>query len=346
MKTLGICLLALLLIVMTCSAVLAESNSIDYMALVNKQNPLPEGWEETLETVHMTNSVGDNVEVEAKAYEAYLALAAELEAEGIHIELDSARRSVAAQQDIWDRFMEKYGEEYTRNTVATPGYSEHHTGLALDLYFQMDGQDVYYNEDMTKDEYLWVWEAVHAKLADHGFILRYLSGKEDITGYSYEPWHIRYIDDPAIAHEIMDQNITLEEYLDMEDDDFFYEYELMPEAAEPFEGVWACDRVTIEMFWEELGFKVQVSWSSSVWEYTVWEYSCYYHEDDNTVVSLPLGLRTDFVYSDSGEFVSCTEVYDDGEAVFALTEEGFLTWDDQKENAGKGMLFEKVMLPM
>jgi hypothetical protein len=54
---------------------------------------------------------------------------------------------------------------------------------------------------------------VHAKLADHGFILRYLDGKEDITGYSYEPWHIRYVNDASIAKEIMDKGITLEEYL-------------------------------------------------------------------------------------------------------------------------------------
>jgi D-alanyl-D-alanine carboxypeptidase len=46
-----------------------------------------------------------------------------------------------------------------------------------------------------------------------GFILRYPKGKEDITGYSYEPWHLRYIGDPKIAEEITRQNLTLEEYL-------------------------------------------------------------------------------------------------------------------------------------
>lgn len=342
MKVLSICLAVILMITTTCSAVLAESSGIDYMALVNKQNPLPEGWEDALETVHVTNSVGDDVEVEVKAYEAYLALAAELEAEGIHVELDSARRSVAAQQDIWDRFMEKYGEEYTRSTVATPGYSEHHTGLALDLYFQIDGQDVYYNEDMTKDEYLWVWEAVHAKLADHGFILRYLKGKEDITGYSYEPWHIRYLDDSVTAHEIMDNGLTLEEYLELDQDDYDYESEPMPEAAAAFEGAWQCGRATLEMYWEELGFKVLIRWGGSAWDVAEWEYSCFYNEENNTIESMPFGLRTDLVYGDNGEVVSSTEIYDDGEATFALTEDGFLTWDDMKENAGEGMLFEKL----
>ena len=52
------------------------ADSIDYMALVNKTHPLPDGWEDKLETAHMTNSVGDDVEVEKKAYDAYLKLKA------------------------------------------------------------------------------------------------------------------------------------------------------------------------------------------------------------------------------------------------------------------------------
>ena len=191
---------------------LPEENSnsagrgIDYLALVNKLNPLPDGWEDALETVTITNSVGDEVEVEKKAYDAYLALKEDLEEnEGIYLELDSARRSVAAQQDIMDRFIEKYGADYAAKTVATPGYSEHHTGLALDLYFKLkddNGEftDVYYNEDMVR--YPEIWEKIHARLADYGFILRYLEGREHITGYGYEPWHIRYIDSPEIAKEI------------------------------------------------------------------------------------------------------------------------------------------------
>ena len=193
---------------------------IDYLALVNKLNPLPDGWEDAIETVTITNSVGDEVEVEAKAYAAYELLKADLEENsGIYLELDSARRSVAAQQDIMDRFIEKYGADYASKTVAQPGYSEHHTGLALDLYFKIRNEngsftDVYYNEDMEKPEYTWIWDAIHAKLADYGFILRYLAGEEHITGYRYEPWHIRYLDSVEIAREIMSQpGMTLEEYL-------------------------------------------------------------------------------------------------------------------------------------
>ena len=62
------------------------------------------------------------------------------------------------------------------------------------------------NEDMVN--YPEIWEKIHAKLADHGFILRYLEGKEKITGYNYEPWHIRYVDDAGIAKEITDKGLS------------------------------------------------------------------------------------------------------------------------------------------
>ena len=189
----------------------AKTDGIDYMALVNKTHPLPESWEDQLETVHMTNSVGDDVEVETKAYDAYLELKAALEAEDIHVDLDSARRSVEAQQRIMDDFTEEYGADYAAKTVAQPGYSEHHTGLALDLYLIIDGEDVVENEDMI--QYTDIWATIHSKLADYGFILRYLDGEEHITGYGYEPWHIRYIDDVDTAKEITDKGLTFEEYL-------------------------------------------------------------------------------------------------------------------------------------
>jgi D-alanyl-D-alanine carboxypeptidase len=196
-----------------------EGSVIDYMVLVNQKNPLPDGWEEALETTTITNSVGDEVYVERKAYEAYCRLkeAVEKDLEGyekgeVRLELDSAYRSVAAQQKIVDDFTEKYGEDYVKQYVAVPGYSEHHTGLALDLYFTIDGKDVYENEDLV--QYPDIWEAVHARLPEFGFILRFPEYGEAITGYAYEPWHIRYLDSPEIAKEITDRKITLEEYLE------------------------------------------------------------------------------------------------------------------------------------
>ena len=189
----------------------AKKSGIDYMALVNKLNPLPDGWEDKLETVTMENSVGDDVEVEKKAYKAYQELKKDLEKEKVFVDLDSARRSVADQKRIMDDFTKQYGADYAKKTVAEPGYSEHHTGLALDLYLIIDDEDIVENEDMM--QYPEVWEKIHAKLADHGFILRYLKDKEHITGYGYEPWHIRYIDDVKKAKEIMSSGVTLEGWL-------------------------------------------------------------------------------------------------------------------------------------
>ena len=57
-----------------------------------------------------------------------------------------------------------------------------------------------------------IWSKVHAKLADYGFILRFPEGKDNITGYSYEPWHFRYVGSPEIAKEITSKGLTFEEY--------------------------------------------------------------------------------------------------------------------------------------
>ena len=188
----------------------------DYLVLVNKQNALPAGWEDALDTVRTTNSLGDSVSVEREAYKAYLALRADLEGDGVKIDLDSAYRSVGEQREIMDRFTEEYGADYAKKTVAEPGYSEHHTGLALDLYLNIDGEDVYYNEDMIR--YPGVWAKIHAKLADHGFILRYPEDMEHVTGYGYEPWHIRYVGSADTARRIEASGLTLEGWLGAADE--------------------------------------------------------------------------------------------------------------------------------
>ena len=107
-----------------------------------------------------------------------------------------------------------------------------------------------------------------------------------------------------------------------------------------FSGTWMCDRAVIEIDWEEEGYRVMVRWGSSAWECTEWEYSCLFHEDENKLVSMPFGLRTDLVYNEDGEVDSYKVVYEDGEATFYLDEEGCLVWVDEKENAGEGMRFE------
>lgn len=116
------------------------------------------------------------------------------------------------------------------------------------------------------------------------------------------------------------------------------------EAPDPdnYSGIWQCDRASIEIVWEEEGYRILIHWGSSAWECTEWEYSCYYHEDDNTLVSMPFGIRKELVYSDDNELPEITVVYEDGDAVFSLDEEGHLIWTDLKENMGENMQFEWI----
>ena len=190
-----------------------EKSKIDYMILVNKQNKLPDDWEDTVELVDTKNAWDEDIQVEKEAYEQYLKLAKALKEEGITIELDSVYRSVKAQQELWDEWSAdpEKGPEYVKKYVAVPGYSEHHTGLAIDVCLRKDGELIYDNDAMIAERE--IFAKIHEKLADYGFILRYLENRDDITGYSYEPWHFRYIGDVKTAKEIMSKDITLEEYL-------------------------------------------------------------------------------------------------------------------------------------
>jgi|GEM_PF-458096 len=183
-----------------------------YLTLVNRTHKLPEGWEEKIQLVDTANYSGEPIRVEQQAYDAYQALRAALLEEGVDIELESSYRSVSRQEELWAEYEKNYGLDYCRQYVAVPGFSEHHTGFAIDTnLIQPDSQA---DEETKAQERTALWAKVHAKLPEYGFILRYLEGKEDITGYSYEPWHLRYVGSPGIAGEIMSRGITLEEYLD------------------------------------------------------------------------------------------------------------------------------------
>ena len=188
-----------------------EKDKINYLVLVNKQNKLPDNWEEIVELADAKDFEGGTIQVEKEALEQFNKLKAALHEEGVDIVLDSCYRSVKRQQEIWDEFTEKYGEEYTKTYVAVPGYSEHHTGLAIDVAIEKDGKVIYDNDEMIAEKE--IFAKVHAKLADYGFILRYKEGKEETTGYGYEPWHFRYVGSTEVAKEIYEKDLTLEEYL-------------------------------------------------------------------------------------------------------------------------------------
>lgn len=191
-----------------------EDESI-YLVLVNKTHKLPDNWENMVQIDTVKNSLGEELQIEHKTYEQYQLLREELLKEGIQIELDSVYRSVDEQQEIWDEWMAEKGEDYVKKYLAVPGYSEHHTGLAVDIFLIKDGEQIRENEDMIADKE--DFAKIHELMPKYGFILRYPEGKESITGYAYEPWHLRYIDSPNLAKEITDKDLTLEEYLGEED---------------------------------------------------------------------------------------------------------------------------------
>ncbi|RKP56321.1 D-alanyl-D-alanine carboxypeptidase family protein [Cohnella endophytica] len=141
----------------------------------------------------------------AKALESLFAAAKK---DGIELKAVSGYRSYATQKSIFDNNAKNKGEEVANRTSARPGQSEHQTGLAMDISSASVGYALEESFAKTKEG---KWLAAHA--ADHGFIIRFLKGKESITGYSYEPWHVRYVG-KDIAKDIMKKKVTLEEYLD------------------------------------------------------------------------------------------------------------------------------------
>lgn len=190
----------------------AEDARLDTLVLVNKEYELPDGWEDELDLVAGQSFDGYDVEVDRIAFDAFEDLQEDLlQNEGITIYLNSGYRSVAEQQQIMEEQIEVSGEDYVRDYVAKPGHSEHHTGLALDAKLVIDGVPLETNEQIFAEPE--TWAIVHSYLAKHGFILRYLDGMEDVTGYYYEPWHFRYVGKKD-AKAIMDAGVTLEEYLD------------------------------------------------------------------------------------------------------------------------------------
>ena len=144
----------------------------------------------------------------AEAAEAFHRLVESAAEEGIDIVMTTAYRSYEFQQILWDNYVAQKGEEEANKTSARPGESEHQTGLAVDL---STSEIDYRNSSDFADTAAGRWVAENAH--KFGFILRFPEDKTDITGYSYEPWHIRYVGLTAAA-DIYEENLTLEEYLE------------------------------------------------------------------------------------------------------------------------------------
>jgi len=188
--------------------VVAKPDSIP--VLVNKQNKLPDSYTpEDLIYTDIPFIISERSERRKMRREAACAiekLFAAASLQGIHLLGVSAYRSHSAQVALFNFYAKRDGYEKARTYSALAGTSEHETGLAIDVTGgngQCPAQDCF---GFTK-EAKWLQEHV----ANFGFIIRYPKGKEAITGYTYEPWHLRYVGN-AIAKEVMDREITLEEY--------------------------------------------------------------------------------------------------------------------------------------
>ncbi|MCM1988292.1 D-alanyl-D-alanine carboxypeptidase family protein [Oceanirhabdus seepicola] len=187
------------------------SNPDHILALVNKKNKLPSDY-----IPH--NLVVPNVPFPFKSYhskklmrkeaaQALENLFKKAEEDNIKIYALSGYRSYTRQESIFASNVKKNGLEKANQFSAKPGESEHQTGLAMDLTSPSVNNVLTQRFGQTM-EGKWV----KANAYKFGFIIRYPKGKEHITGYQYEPWHLRFVGKEA-AEEIFNKNITLEEYL-------------------------------------------------------------------------------------------------------------------------------------
>lgn len=188
------------------------TNPEDLLALVNKTRALPDDYvpEELVEPAVPLYFQGENLphnKMRRVAAEALEALFQRAEQEGLALVARSGYRSFETQKAVFARNEERKGTELANQYSARAGESEHQTGLVMDVTSPAVNHELVTEFVVTKEGQ---WLEDHA--ADFGFIIRYPQGKEDVTGYQFEPWHLRYVGKEA-AKEIAAEDLTLEEYL-------------------------------------------------------------------------------------------------------------------------------------
>lgn len=181
--------------------------------VVNKGRILPSSYvpaDLIVPNVNLNESASsDNMHLRKDAQVALEKLTAAASGESIKLVLVSGYRAYTTQQSVYSGYVASQGKAYADATGAQPGHSEHQTGLAADLG-ALSGKcqlDACFG-DTTEGEWL------ASNVYKYGFIIRYQSGKTDLTGYAYEPWHIRYIG-VELATEINKTGQTLEQFFDL-----------------------------------------------------------------------------------------------------------------------------------
>lgn len=173
------------------------------LILVNKYNYLTEDYiPENLEEISIEYA-RSGIQLVSEAKEAFETLSQEAKKDGMTIIAMSSYRSYDYQVNLYNNYVKSDGKDAADTYSARPGFSEHQTGLAVDIY----NKELPYTSFEETKEFEWMQKNAYK----YGFILRFPKDKVNITGYQYEAWHYRYVGKKA-AKYIHDHNITLEEY--------------------------------------------------------------------------------------------------------------------------------------
>ncbi len=176
-----------------------------YEILINKANQISQEVLGLYKQVNVDNNIYPNIKIEETTYKNYLKLKKAVENKGYFLNIRSGFRSFKDSEDIYKQYEIKYGTRYAEKYVAKPGVSEHNTGMAFDIIITSDKNTE--NNNYESNEYKYLENIAYL----YGFIIRYPKDKEEITGYSYEPWHLRYVG-KDLAKYLTKNNLTLEEY--------------------------------------------------------------------------------------------------------------------------------------
>lgn len=180
-----------------------DENSL--FVLVNKYNHLPKNYKPS-DLVYLDGAYGNSVPVREVLKDSFLKLQEAAKKEiNINLMPTTAFRDEAFQTTLYNKYVASDGVKEADTYSARPGYSEHQTGLAIDLK-----NTALSDIRLTDDNYEWLENNSYK----YGFIIRFPKAKEFITGYQFENWHIRYVGLEA-AKTIHDEDLTLEEYVDL-----------------------------------------------------------------------------------------------------------------------------------
>ena len=179
--------------------------SKEYGILANKYYSLGETYEPNdLVDVDIKYYYGDAKKIRSEAYNAFINMWNAAYQDGIYLIIISGYRSAAHQKEVYDEYQQQKGTKYADSIAARAGYSEHQTGLALDIYSKDCTSQSKFHESKA---YQWLINNSYK----FGFILRYPKDKQNITGYNYESWHYRYLG-VDLATKVYESNLTFDEY--------------------------------------------------------------------------------------------------------------------------------------